>query len=140
MALCLNTVAYTMLADVVAETIGHDAETGETTHSWNFSKTIKCIVYPYVDGGIRGMGSTETFAEHYKNMDYARAKTKAVLSKRDRLTNVRNAKTGQVLWLEQESDFSPTVFNVDGTAPITHPLTGNIIEWVVSMSRASVRA
>ena len=136
---CLPGVRYTMLADAWVEHQNYDEVTGETHHSWKYEKTIKCISYPYVEGGIRGMGSVETFDEYYKNMDYIRIKSQAVLSKRYRLTNVRNKNTGQVLWTEDEGDGSPTVFTVDGTAPISHPITGNIIEWVISLSRASVR-
>ena len=136
---CLPGVRYTMIADVLEESQLYDEDTGETLRTWKFLKKIKCIVYPYVEGGIRGMGSTETFAEHYKNMDFARVKTQAHLNKRQRITNVRNAKTGQIMWSEDEGDGSPTVFSVDGSAPISHPITGNIIEWVVSLSRASVR-
>lgn len=139
MTSCLMNAAYLMYADVMKEKTTFDPDTNETLHSWEFDRTIKCNVIPYTDGGIRGMGSTETFNELYRNMDYARVKTRSSMSKRDRVTNVRSIKTGELLWYEEEGELQATVFNVDGSAPDIHPLTGRPVQWIISLSRAEVR-
>ena len=139
MASCLTGAAYTMLADVMNQTVTFDPNTNETLREWTKTKTIKCLAIPYLDGGIRGMGSYEVFAEKYNNYDYARLKSATSLSKRDRVTNIRDARSGLVLWFEEENDNSATVFNVDGSAPVVNPLTGRPSEWIMSLSRSEVR-
>lgn len=139
MVSCLAAAAYTMLADVYTESHTYDPESLETDRHWTKTRTIKCIVIPYLGGGIRGAGSTETFDDLYKNLDYARLKASTALGKRDRVTNVRNAKTGLVLWVDDESDGLPTMFDVDGCAPIVNPLTGKPSEFLVTLSRSEVR-
>lgn len=127
-----------MLADVYSESHVFDEETNSTERKWTKNRTIKCLVYPYLGGGIRGAGSTETFDERYENLDYARMKSSTQVTKRERLTNVRNARTGVVLWVDDESDGSPTMFNVDGCAPVVNPLTGKVNEYMATLSRAEV--
>lgn len=139
MVSCLAAAAYTMLADVYTESHTYDPETFETDRKWTLNRTIKCNVVPYLGGGIRGAGSTETFDETYENLDYARLKSSTALSKRERVTNVRNARSGLVLWVDDESDGLPTMFDVDGCAPIVNPLTGTPSEYLTTLSKSEVK-
>lgn len=139
MVSCIAATAYTMLADVYSESHTYDPESFETDRKWTFNRTVKCIVVPYLGGGIRGAGSTETFDDLYKNLDYARLKSSTGLNKRERVTNVRNAKTGLVLWVDEEAEGLPTMFDVDGCAPVINPLTGTPSEYLTTLSKSEVR-
>lgn len=140
MVSCLATAAYTMLADVWDQVSYIDEDTNERVRGWKFMKTIKCRVIPYVDGGIHGAGTGEEFSTEYDNLDYARLKSQVNLNKRQRIKNVRHARTGQVLWADEEDPGSPgTVFNVNGCTPLVNPLTGRINEYLSILSRAEVR-
>lgn len=140
MVSCLAGAAYTMKADIWDQVTTTDPETNETLRKWQFVKTIKCKVIPYTDGGIHGAGTDESFGTRYDNLDYARLKTHSPLTKRQRVRNVRNARTGELLWADEEDAGSPaTVFNVDGCIPMTNPLTGRVNEYLVTLSRAEVR-
>jgi hypothetical protein len=135
---CISSAAYTMLADIQKEQTGYDPNTNETIRDWITYKTIKCQVIPYLEGGIKGAGSSERFTDVYQNLDYARLKSQTNLNKRDRITNVRHSRSGQILWADEEGSNKPTVFNVDGCAPVINPVTGNANEYLATLSRAEV--
>lgn len=99
--------------------------------------SFKCIARGIVDGGIRVSGTTERFGEMYENVDYIKVTFPAnvKLSKRDRVTNVRDA-AGNIIWREEEIKGSPpTVFNVQGVTPILDPF-GRHIESFALCERA----
>jgi len=82
--------------------------------------TFPCIARGIVDGGIRVAGTTERFGDTYENIDFVKMWVPASISinKRDRVTNLREAKTGIVVWRNEEADGAPTVFNVNGVTPL----------------------
>lgn len=89
---------------------------------------VPCEVRGIVDGGIRVAGTTERFGKTYDNVDFAKMRfgPDVVITKRDRITNIRNKRTGQILWKEEEldkvgADFRATVFNVQGVTPEFDP-------------------
>ena len=102
---------------------------------------IPCIVRGIIDGGIRVAGTTERYTPSgiYENIDYARMQFPAnyVLTKRDRVTNIKNSK-GIILWKEEEYDDSATVFEVLGVTPVPDPF-GNHIENSALLQRAEVQ-
>lgn len=83
-------------------------------------RTIPCLARGIVDGGIRVAGTTERFSDTYENIDYVKmwVPSNVKLSKRDRITNIRNKKNGVVVWADEEGDGGPTVFNVNGVTPL----------------------
>lgn len=100
-------------------------------------ETFKCVARGIVDGGIRVAGTTERFGEMYSNIDYIKVTFPASvkISKRDRITNVRDA-AGNIIWREEEIKGSPpTVFNVNGVTPILDPF-GRMIEQFALCERA----
>ena len=108
--------------------------------------TVPCIARGIVDGGIRVAGTTERWGELYENVDYVRMvfPPNFVITKRDRITNIRNRK-GQILWKDEETDptatsgWRSTIFEVMGVTPVPDPW-GNHIENVAMLSRAEVYA
>ena len=89
---------------------------------------VPCEVRGIVDGGIRVAGTTERFGKEYENVDFAKMRFPPgiIITKRDRITNVRNKRTGKILWKEEElnmegADYRATVFNVNGVTPEFDP-------------------
>lgn len=87
--------------------------------------SVKCDVNGILDGGIRVAGTTERFDKEYKNVDFAHMwyPKRYTITKRDRITNVRTARTGEVIWQEEEEDmiegkYPATIFNVLGVTPV----------------------
>ena len=102
---------------------------------------ISLIARGVIDGGIRVAGTTERFSEIYENVDWVKATfPKGVpLTKRDRVTNIRNKRGKELIWREEELDGSPaTIFNVMGVTPVLDPF-GQLVEQNVLLQRASVQ-
>jgi hypothetical protein len=129
----------------------YDPETGDIIRDWvpdedgdtpgNQTLTIKCIVRGVTNGGIRVAGTTQRYSEVYENIDWATLvfPKGVILSKRDRITNVSNAK-GEVIWKEEEIEGAPaTVFIVMGVTPVVDPF-GNHIENTALIQRAQVQS
>jgi len=101
-------------------------ETPENEGAVSFGN-IDCIARGIVDGGIRVAGTTERFGDTYENIDYVKMWTPASvrISKRDRVTNIRDPK-GIIIWRDEEyadptdplSIPKATQFNVNGVTPL----------------------
>lgn len=90
-------------------------------------ETFRCQARAIVDGGIRVAGTTERFDSLYDNVDYVQITfpTSVRISRRDRITNIRDRK-GNVIWKEYDQpEEPPTVFNVNGVSHIIAPLIGH---------------
>jgi hypothetical protein len=100
--------------------------------------TIDCIARGIVDGGIRVAGTTERFGDMYENVDFVSMTVgpNVQITKRDKVTNIRNAR-GIVLWRNEEmgDPAPPTVFSVLGVTPIPDPW-GDLVEQRVMLERA----
>ena len=104
--------------------------------------SIDCMANGIIDGGIRVAGTTERFEADYQSIDYVRMffGPQHILTKRDRVTNIRNKMTGQIIWMDEELDavnglYQATVFDVDGVTPIVNPF-GRHIENFANLKRA----
>lgn len=82
--------------------------------------TISCLARGIVDGGIRVAGTTERFGDVYENIDFVKmwVPARVRISKRDRITNIRAKKGGAVVWIDEEFEGRPTIFNVNGVTPL----------------------
>lgn len=168
---CLTSGKFTMLATILRQNfatadapvntgayyeVQQDPISGAVKRNWVASdpdvvtvvtEDIPCMVEGIVDGGIRVAGTTERFSNVYENIDWARMTfpKNVMISKRDRITNVRNALTGEIIWKEEELSTlnsgqysSPaTTFDVLGVTPITNPY-GQVTEYVALLQRAEV--
>jgi len=108
--------------------------------------TIPCIARGIVDGGIRVAGTTERFGDTYENIDFVKMWVPAniIISKRDRVTNIRDPK-GTVIWLDEEFsdpalDDTPraTVFDVNGVTPLFNAFNRHTESFVL-LQRSSTR-
>lgn len=102
--------------------------------------TFKCEARGIIDGGIRVAGTTERFDKLYENIDFVKITFPANvrLTKRDRVTNIRNNR-GEIIWKEEELPSSPpTVFDVMGVTPIVDPF-GKHIESFALLERSQLQ-
>lgn len=129
-----------------------DPESGALIKSWvkddpdtlviegTVLKDIRLFAEGILDGGIRVAGTTERFTDEYESVDWVRAvfPKDVRISKRDRVYNIRNARTGELLWWEEEVYGNPpTTFNVMGVTPVL--FLGQLIEQSVLLERAQVQ-
>lgn len=173
MVVCLSSASFTMKADILRQTSGlstptaegswedwQDPITGEIIRKWipvgdnpttpeqenSLFGVLPCSARGIIDGGIRVAGTTERWGETYVDIDYVRIEfpTKYILTKRDRITNIRDPK-GHILWLEEElgpeggeGTFRATVFEVLGVTPVLGPFNTHMKN-VAMLQRADVQ-
>lgn len=106
-------------------------------------KTVMCMARSVKSDGMRVNATTEDWGKIVSESDYVNvwypASSAVVISKHDRITNVRDARTGQVFWMEEEFDTpSPTVFDVIGVEP-KFDAFGRLVEWKLTLERAEVQ-
>jgi hypothetical protein len=103
-------------------------------------ESFPCIARGIIDGGIRVSGTTERFGSMYDAVDYVNITFPAnvFLTRRDRITNIRDNK-GNIIWVEEErGDGAPTVFSVNGVIPIVDPF-GQHIENTALLERVEAQ-
>lgn len=133
MSSCLLSARYTMEADLFEQYTTRD-ESGQVRRRWRRSTrfpTIDLIARPIMGGGIRVVGSMERWEEEYLPIDWIKFQTNVEMTKRYRVYNIRDKKTGKTLWIMNESGVSdanaPMWFDVVGVNPVIGPF-GNLIE------------
>lgn len=179
MVTCLSSASFTMKADILRQTTGlstptaagdwqdfQDPVTLEIIRKWipigdnpstpgnegTLLGVLPCSARGIIDGGIRVAGTTERWGETYIDIDYVRIEfpTSYILTKRDRITNIRDPK-GHILWLEEEippedadanpdtpKTFRSTVFDVLGVTPVLGPFNTHMKN-VAMLQRAEVQ-
>lgn len=100
-------------------------------------RTIDCLARGIVDGGIRVAGSTERFGDTYENIEFVKlwVPQRVKLTKRDRITNIRAKRGGEVIWTDE--DGAPVVFNVNGISPLFDAFNRPVEKFVL-LERAEV--
>ena len=84
---------------------------------------VPCFAQGVYNSGIRAAGSDENFGEEYFNIEYVKMWVPASvrLTKRDRVTNIKDSR-GTGVFLDEEYDESrATVYNVQGVTPRFDP-------------------
>lgn len=155
---CLTGPKFSMRADLLRQgeiqpegtwEVVQDPESGGFNRVWVPSEdldpnavgrqtTFKCTATGVLSSGLQGAGSTEKWDDIYDNVDWAKMTVpKSVpISKRDRVTNIRDRKNN-VIFKDEETPGQPaTVFEVMGVTPIT--FRGSLIEQSVLLKRAEV--
>ncbi len=165
MGICLTSARYGMKADVLRQwnavtaptvngewTSKQDPITGEITRIWTPVDTDTTTAGTQtfsIECDARALTSMraamEAFGQVFENLDAVIVKysSSVIISRRDRLTNIRTAKTGDVVWIEEElgpvsGEFKATVFNVSSIVPIMDPF-GRHVENMALLERADVQ-
>lgn len=175
MVKCITSARFNMKADILRQSDGlstptaegewkdyQDPITGEIIRKWYpvgddpttpgtnegvLGGTMPVMARGIIDGGIRVAGTSERWGQTFVDIDYCRIEfpAKYLLTKRDRITNIRNRR-GQILWLEEEAgpnntllgSYRATVFGVLGVTPVVDPF-GNHTSNVAMLERAEVQ-
>lgn len=97
---------------------------------------IDCAAKGFVSTGIHGQGTEAVISEKFYKRDMVRIEfsSNIHLTDKDKVTEIRYKKTGQLIWREEEREILgsgewtevPTVFNVIGVTPVIQPFVGHI--------------
>lgn len=101
-----------------------------------------CQARGIITGGLNSQGTTERWTSKgtYENVDFIELQVPKhiLITKRDRITNVRDSR-GNIIWREEEfGSFKPTVFDVRGVTPSLDPF-GSLVEYFVLLERAEIQ-
>lgn len=169
MVLCLTSARFNMTADVLRQTDGitnptssgiwkskQDPITGEVVRTWvsdydvvnpanqGVTFSVDCLVRALSYGGPKSQG--DIFGDmvidnfEYVTMEFGSG---VLISQRDKITNIRTTKTGNVIWKEEETTtdgvtFAPTVFDVKAIVPQVDPF-GNHSSSIALLERSNVQ-
>lgn len=123
-----------MLADFVNQ-VQTTNESGQTLRSWDFdnAETVRNLTKAITGGGIRVVGSTESWGEDYEGIEWAKMNIASqtlpsgnLVTRRWRVMNIRDRSTDLQLWVGD--DGLPIEFNVMGITPIIDPF-GRPVEY-----------
>jgi hypothetical protein len=127
---------YTMLADFYRQSI-RQTESGQVIRRWDREDPyiIQNLTEGILGGGIRVVGSTETWGSDYNPIEWAKMyisdqvvdddeRGPVTLNRRFRVSNIRDRVTGQPLWVDD--DRKNIEFHVMGITPIQDPFGRNV--------------
>lgn len=130
-AVCLTTVRFNMVADILRQAsnvdnpadpteFGHwedsqDPLTGDIIRIWVVDnpntpevettyETLRCMARGIISKGASALGNTQEWSEIYRDTELINLSfpSNKILTKRDRVLNIRN-QWGQILWKEEET-------------------------------------
>lgn len=127
-----------MTADIYVQQNEQDASTGAIKRTWVFSKRVECHVDIINSQGASTPDNDKTFGKEYSQEEKIRLKTKDRLSKRMRITNIKN-RSDELIFIEfDQVDTPPTIFEIDSHHPRLDPL-GNVLYFESNLRRLGVQ-
>jgi|ERR1044072_131602 hypothetical protein len=134
---CLTGAMYPLLADVQKKVRQVDENTGQIKSTWAFKETIHCTISPFVSTSFKTQPTNESYREEYEKIKYIKMKSAEPLPEDVRVTNIRNEKTGEVIYREHQLAGQPaTNYNTQGSAALLDPF-GGVIQYDTLLVRAS---
>jgi hypothetical protein len=114
---------YNMTAEFYPQT-ATQSESGQITRSWDYDNPLVIRNYTkgITGGGIRVVGSTETWGQDYEAVEWAKMfiATQSIdnnfLNRRWRVSKIKSIVNGNSLWLDDNG--SDIEFNINGITPI----------------------
>ena len=128
-----------MHCDVYVQQQKQDLTHGTITREWVFNKKIECHIDILTSSGASISDNNKNFGIVYSEEEKIKLKTKDPLSKRFRITNIKN-RAGEVLFVESDKiDTPPTIFEIESYHPRLDPL-GNILFYESNLRRVNVQS
>lgn len=128
-----------MHCDVYTQQQVQDASHGTINREWVFSKSIECHIDILTSSGASVSDNNKNFGLVYTEEEKIKLKTKVQLSKRFRITNIKN-RSGEVIFIETDKiDNPPTIFEIESYHPRLDPL-GNILFYESNLRRVGVQS
>lgn len=128
-----------MTADVYSQENEQDEKSGSIVRRWAFKQNIECFVDIFSHSGSNSPENTKQFGAVYSEEEKIMLRTRIPLSKRFRVSNIRN-RAGELLFLEQDKiDSPPTIFEIYSYHPRLDPF-GQILYYEANIRRVNVQS
>lgn len=136
---CLQGSVFTMTADVFSQISEQDESTNAIVRRWVLLKNISCSVIPIRESGGSATSDNKTFGKDYVEELEVKMYTLEKLSKRWRVTSIKNSQK-QDLYTEIDRISEPsTIFEVYASHPI-FDMYGNIQYFENHLKRTQVQS
>jgi hypothetical protein len=127
-----------MTADVYTQQQTQDAAHGTISRDWTFNKKVICHIDIITTSGTSISDNNKQFGFIYLEEEKIKMKTVELLSKRFRITNIKN-RAGEIIFVEQDKiDSPPTIFEIESHHPRLDPL-GNILFYESNLRRVGIQ-
>ena len=136
---CLQGSVFTMTADIYYQISDQDESTNAITRRWIIMKNISCSVIPIRESGGSATSDNKTFGKNYVEELEVKMYTLEKLSKRWRVSGIRNAQKEE-LYTELDRISEPsTIFEVYASHPI-FDMYGNVQYFENHLKRTQVQS
>lgn len=136
---CLQGSVFTMTADIYSQISEQDESTNAIVRRWVLLKNISCSVIPIRESGGSATSDNKTFGKDYVEELEVKMYTLEKLSKRWRVTSIKNSQK-QDLYTEIDRVSEPsTIFEVYASHPI-FDMYGNIQYFENHLKRTQVQS
>ena len=135
---CIQNSVFNMTADVFYQITSQDENTNEIDRRWVILKNIKCSINSIRESGGSATSDNKYFSKEYTEDLETKMYTSEQLSKRWRVSNVKN-NSGLSLYKEVDRVSTPdTIFEVYASHPILD-MFGNIQYYENHLRRTMVQ-
>ena len=138
---CIFSANYGFLADVYKKDVvtsysGNMKENWVLATEYGTNGTIVCNIDTFSSASFRLQATTQVIGNKYKDLQFLMLRCNESLPNSVKITNIRDKKTNEILFLEKElAAVPPTWFNSSGSSPIFDPFN-EIIEYENTIHRA----
>ena len=136
---CLQSSTLVMTADIYQQISEQDESTNAITRRWVLLKNIQCSIVPIRESGGSATSDNKTFGKEYIEELEVKMYTLEKLSKRWRVSSVKNFKNEE-LYTEIDRVSNPsTIFEVYASHPI-FDIFGNVQYFENHLKRTQVQS
>jgi hypothetical protein len=136
---CLQGSVFTMAADIYYQISDQDESTNAITRRWVVLKNISCSILPIRETGSSSTSDNKTFGKNYIEELEVKMHTLEKLSKRWRVSGIKNSKKEE-LYTELDRISEPsTIFEVYASHPI-FDIYGNVQYFEIHLKRTQVQS
>lgn len=135
---CSVQAKYAMQVDLYQQVISQNENTGEIVRNWIYVRTIQCLAKSQISSGIRTPANDTNISKTYDAEEIIKVMTGERLSRKYRITKIRDLDEN-ILWEDADIPGSPpTVFEVIGSTPILDGF-GQILEYESTLQRTKIQ-
>jgi hypothetical protein len=136
---CIRSSLFSMSAELLHQIRDQDPDTNEITRRWVVLKPISCAIIPIRESGGSATSDNKNFSKEYTEDLEIKMHTSEQLSKRWRVTNIRNSSKKE-LYKEIDRISQPsTIFEVYASHPIVD-IFGNVQYYENHLKRVMVQS
>lgn len=136
---CIRSSLFSMSAEILHQIKDQDSDTNEITRRWAVLKPISCAIIPITESGGSATSDNKIFSKEYIEELEIKMHTSEQLSKRWRVTSIKNSSKKE-LYKEIDRISQPnTIFEVYASHPIVD-LFGNVQYYENHLKRVMVQS